>query len=71
MTSCRSLNVQKVINCKGNFKENGIKKYLGERITKEVVIIRIESYSSVFMQIRFNLPNISYLSKTQKSNFQF
>ena len=28
--------------------ENVVKKYLGERIIKEVVIIRIESYFSVF-----------------------
>ena len=45
---------------------------------KEVVIIRIESYflefyccmkcclNSVFMQIRCNFSNISYLSETQK-----
>ena len=39
---------------------------------EEVVIIRIESYfSSVFMQIRCNFPDISYLSETQKNNFQF
>ena len=42
--SCHSLNGRKVINLKRNFKENIIKKYLGKRITKEVVIIRIESY---------------------------
>ena len=38
---------------------------------EEVVIIRIESYFSVFMQIRCNFPDISYLSETQKNNFQF
>ena len=43
-----SLNVRTVINWKRNFKENITKKYLGERITKEVVIIRIESYFSAF-----------------------
>ena len=26
---------------------------------------------SVFMQIRCNFPDISYLSETQKNNFQF
>ena len=45
---CHSLNAQNVINCKRNIKENIIKKYLGERITKEVVILRIESYFSAF-----------------------
>ena len=39
-----NLNAQKVINWKRYFKENLIRKYLGERITKEVVVIRIESY---------------------------
>ena len=35
-----SLNyAQNVINLKRNFKENIIKNYLGERITKEVVMI--------------------------------
>ena len=48
---------------------------------EEVVIIRIESYfklhlilawkPSVFMQIRCNFPDISYLSETQKNSFQF
>ena len=65
------LNAQNVINWKRNFKENKIRKYLWERITKEVVIIRIESCSSIFMQIRCNFPDISYISKTQKNNFQF
>ena len=41
--ACHSLNVRNIINWKRNFKENIIKKYLGERIMKEVVIIRIES----------------------------
>ena len=27
--------------------------------------------ASVFMQIRYNFPDISYLSETQKNNFQF
>ena len=40
-----SLNAQ---NRKRNVKGNIIKKYLGERIMKEVVIIRIESYFSAF-----------------------
>ena len=43
-----SLNARNVINWERNFKENIIKKYLGERIRKEVVIIRIESYFSAF-----------------------
>ena len=43
-----SLNARNVINWKHNFKENKIKKDLGERITKEVVIIKIESYFSAF-----------------------
>ena len=43
-----SLNARKVINLERNFLENIIKKYLGERIRKEVVIIRIESYFSAF-----------------------
>ena len=37
--------------------ENVIEKYLGERIKKEVVIIRIESYFSAFhwgMKCRLN-----------------
>ena len=38
-----SLNARNVFNWKHNFKENIIKKYLGERLMKEVVIIRIES----------------------------
>ena len=43
-----SLNARNLINWERNFKENIIKKYLGERIRKEVVIIRIESYFSAF-----------------------
>ena len=44
-----SLNARNVINWERNFKGNIIKKkYLGERIRKEVVIIRIESYFSAF-----------------------
>ena len=43
-----SLNARNVINWKRNFKEKIIQKYLGERIKKEVVIIRIESYFSAF-----------------------
>ena len=43
-----SLNARNVINWECNFKKNIIKKYLGERIKKEVVIIRIESYFSAF-----------------------
>ena len=30
-----------------------------------------EEVASVFMQIRCNFPDISYLSETQKNNFQF
>ena len=79
-SACHSLNEQNVINWKGNFKDNIIKKCLGKRITKEVVILRIESYFSAFhcgmkgvnyIQIRCNFPDISYLSETQKNNFQF
>ena len=65
-----SLNALTVINWKRYFKENKIKKYLGKIITKEVVIIKIESYL-VFMQIKCNFPDISYLSETQKNKFQF
>ena len=43
-----SLNARNIINWERNFKENIIKRYLGERIRKEVVIIRIESYFSAF-----------------------
>ena len=43
-----SLNARNVINWKRNFKKGIFKKYLGERIKKEVVIIRIESYFSAF-----------------------
>ena len=43
-----SLNARNVINWECNFKENVLKKYLGERIRKEVVILRIESYFSAF-----------------------
>ena len=43
--------MQKVINWKRNFKDNLTKKYLGERITKEVVIIRIESYFLHFPEV--------------------
>ena len=44
-----SLNARNVINWERNFKENIlIKEYLGERIRKGVVIIRIESYFSAF-----------------------
>ena len=32
-----------LVNWERNFEENIIEKYLGERIRKEVVIIRIES----------------------------
>ena len=46
--TCHSLNARNIINWKRNFKENIIKKCLGERITKIVVIIRIESYFSAF-----------------------
>ena len=45
---------------KRNFKENIIRKYLGERITKEVVI-----------SVRCNFLDISYLSESQKNNFKF
>ena len=48
MFARHSLNAQNVINWERNFKENIIKQYLGERLKKEVVIIRIESYFSVF-----------------------
>ena len=54
-TSC--LNARNVINWERNFKENIVKKNLGERIRKEVVIIRIESYFSAFhlgMKCRLN-----------------
>ena len=44
MFARHSLNARNVINWKRYFKEKIIKKYLGERIKKEVVIIRIESY---------------------------
>ena len=46
--ACHSLNARNVINWERNFKEKIVKKYLGERIRKEVVIIGIESYFSVF-----------------------
>ena len=32
---------------------------------------KMRGLSLVFMQMRFNFPNISYLSETQKNNFQF
>ena len=48
MFARHSLNARNVINWERNFKENIIKKYLGERIRKEVEIIRIESYFSAF-----------------------
>ena len=32
---------------------------------------KLHLISSVFMQIRCNFPDISYLSETQKNNFQF
>ena len=48
MFARHSLNVRNVINWERNFKEDIIKKYLGERIRKEVEIIRIESYFSAF-----------------------
>ena len=39
---------------------------------REVVIIRIESYFFGFhAKIRCNLNDISYVSETQKNNFQF
>ena len=47
-TSAFAPHARYVINWERNFKENIIKKYLGERIRKEVVIIRIESSISVF-----------------------
>ena len=31
----------------------------------------MKTFGSVFMQIRCNFPDISYLSETQKNNFQF
>ena len=52
-----SLNVRNLVNWKCNFKENIIKEYFGERITKEVVIISIEIYFSAFhwgMKYRLN-----------------
>ena len=45
-SALHSLNAWNVINWRHTFKEIIIKKYLGERITKEVVIIRIKSYFS-------------------------
>ena len=39
-----SPNARNVTNWKRNFKVNIIEKYLGKRIMKEVVTIRIESY---------------------------
>ena len=44
--ACHSLNARNLNNWKLNFKESIIRKYLGERITEEVVIISIESYFS-------------------------
>ena len=38
-----SLNARNVIDWKRNFKEIILKEYLGERIKKDVVIIRVES----------------------------
>ena len=43
-----SLNAWNFINWKRNFKENIFNKYQGEKITKDVMIIRIESYFSAF-----------------------
>ena len=43
-----SLNARNVNNWERDFKENIIKKYVGERIRKEVAIKRIESYFSAF-----------------------
>ena len=58
-----SLNAQNVFNWKGNFKENIMKKCLGERIMKEVVIIRTEGYFSAFYmkyKMSFKLQLIAY-----------
>ena len=44
MFARHSINARNVINWKRNFKGKIIKQYLGERIKKEVVIVRIESY---------------------------
>ena len=46
-----SLNTRNVINWKRNFKENIIKKYLEENITKEVVIIRIKVIFLLFTKV--------------------
>ena len=62
-----SLNAQNVINWKRNFKEHIIKKYLEERITKEVVIIRIRF--SCKLDVIF--PTFHTLVKGRKNNFQF
>ena len=43
-----SQNAWNFINWKLNFKENIFNKYQGEKITKDVIIIRIESYFSAF-----------------------
>ena len=34
-------------------------------------LISMKTEGKVFMQIRCNFPDISYLSETQKNNFQF
>ena len=57
MYARHSLNAQNVIKLMRNFKKTYLKNYLGERITKEVVIIRIESCFSVIrrgMKCRLN-----------------
>ena len=48
MFARHSLNARNVVNWKRKFKERIFKRYLGKRIKKEVVIIRIESYFSAF-----------------------
>ena len=51
------LNARNVINWKRNFMENIIKKYLGERITKEVVVLKNEAqnYNFEFLNKRQNI----------------
>ena len=46
-----SINAGNIIKWKRNFKKNIVKKNLGERTTKEVDIIKIKSYFSVFTEI--------------------
>ena len=66
MYALHSLNARNVFTGERNFKENIVKKYLEERITKVVLIMRMKVIFLHFgfhAKISCNLNDISYLSE--------